>query len=214
MLILGSGSMVMGGAAGDPADAQARPGAARLALRTLCVCPALAGVATTASAAATARAEPAIALPLWLFGLVAATLLGLGAALLAQTVRARRSLQRERLANRLIDHSPQLVCVLDPNGAVRHMNGTGRHWLRITHPEIAGRRLDEIAQLGIAEAQASALQDMVAKAVGGAIVTHELMVKRPDGVAMTLELSIRAIPRARNAAPNLLVEGRDITKRK
>ena len=196
--------------------AQARPAAVRLALRTLRLSIALAGAAATvpASAAAPDRAEPSMALPLWLFWLVAATLLGLGAALFAQTVRTRRSLQRERLANRLIDHSPQLVCVLDPNGAVRHMNGTGRHWLRVTHPEIAGLRLDEIVPLGIEAPQAATLREAVAQAVGGAVVTHELTVKRLDGVAMTLELSIRAIPRTRDVAPNLLVEGRDITKRK
>ena len=211
MLFLGPSSDVKGGAAGAPA----RPPAAGLALRALCVSTSLAGAAATVPAsAATAGVEPAIALPLWLYWLAAATLLCLGVALFAQTLRARRSLQRERLANRLIDHSPQLVCVLDPNGAVRHMNGTGRQWLRITHPEIAGRRLDEIAQLGIAEPQANALREGVANAVGGAIVTHELTVKRPDGVAITLELSIRAIPRTRGLPPNLLVEGRDITKRK
>ena len=213
MLILGSRSGVIGGAAG----AQARPGAARLfVVRTLRAGLALAGVALAvpACAAASVGTEPVIALPLWLFWLAAATLLGLGAGLFAQTVRTRRSLQRERLANRLIDHSPQLVCVLDPNGAVRHMNGTGRHWLRVTHPEIAGRRLDEIAQFGIVEPQAAALRDAVAQAVDGTVVTHELTARRPDGVAVTLELSIRAIPRTRDVPPNLLVEGRDITKRK
>jgi diguanylate cyclase (GGDEF)-like protein/PAS domain S-box-containing protein len=140
--------------------------------------------------------------------------LGLGAALLVQTVRMRRSLKRERLANRLIDNSPHLVCVLDPAGAVRHMNGTGRQWLRITHPDLAGRRLDEIAQFGIDELQSAALRSAVATAVTGVAVTQELTVQRPDGAALTLELSIRAIPRPRGAAPNLLVEGRDITKRK
>ena len=106
-------------------------------------------------------------MPLWVFWLVVVGLLGLAAALIAQTVRTRRSLRRERLANRLIDHSPQLVCVLDPKGAMRHMNGTGRQWLRVTHPDIAGRRLDEIAALGIGEAQAAALQAAVAQAVDG-----------------------------------------------
>ena len=185
----------------------AKAGAAGVALAGACTC----APATAASAAA---AQAAIAPPLWLFWLVTATLLGLGAALLAQTLRMRRSLQRERLANRLIDNSPHLVCVLDPAGAVRHMNGTGRQWLRITHPELAGRRIDEIAQFGIEEPHAAALRAAVANAAGGTPATQELTVKRPDGLAVTLELSIRAIPRARGAAPNLLVEGRDITKRK
>ncbi|MFL6696754.1 MAG: putative bifunctional diguanylate cyclase/phosphodiesterase [Vitreoscilla sp.] len=185
-------------------------------MRAPCISIAVVGAAASlpASAATGAGAGPAIALPLWLFWLVTVALLALGAALLGQTLRARRSLQRERLANRLIDHSPQLVCVLDPAGAVRHMNRTGRHWLRITHPELAGRRLDEIAALGIDEAQAAALREVIGQAVAGTVATHELTVKRPDGVAMTLELSIRAIPRTRDVPPNLLVEGRDITKRK
>ena len=153
-------------------------------------------------------------MPLWVFWLVVVGLLGLAGALVAQTVRTRRSLRRERLANRLIDHSPQLVCVLDPNGAMRHMNGTGRQWLRVTHPDIAGRRLDEIAALGIGEAQAAALRAAVAQAVDGTMLTHELTVRLPDGTALTLELAIRAIPRGRDTRPNLLVEGRDITKRK
>ncbi|MDP9126523.1 MAG: EAL domain-containing protein, partial [Pseudomonadota bacterium] len=62
--------------------------------------------------------------------------------------------------------------------------------------------------------QARALQAVVAQAVAGAVLTHELTIRRPDGASLTLELSVRAIPRARGAAPNLLVEGRDITKRK
>ena len=222
MLSFGPGPSVRGGATGDRrADAQACPPAAARVFRPLHFLPATlvcvtAGAPALAAAAGSpvAAPEPAVALPLWLFWLAAATLLGLGAALFAQTARFRRSLQRERLANRLIDHSPQLVCVLDPNGALRHMNGTGRHWLRVTHPQIAGRRLDEIAALAIAPAHATALQGVIAQAAGGAAVTHELTVKRPDGASVTLELSIRAIPRARNAAPNLLVEGRDITKRK
>jgi len=209
MLIPGPSSSVKGGAAGAP------PGAAGPALRPLVAAIALAGSAACVPAsAAPAAAAQAIAPPLWLFWLVTAALLGAGGALLAQTLRMRRSLQRERLANRLIDNSPHLVCVLDPSGAVRHMNGTGRQWLRISHPELAGRRLDEIAQFGIDELQTTALRAAVASAAGGVPATQELTVTRPDGLAITLELSIRAIPRARGAAPNLLVEGRDITKRK
>jgi diguanylate cyclase (GGDEF)-like protein/PAS domain S-box-containing protein len=208
MLIPGPSSSVKGGAAGDLA------GPAGPALRLLVAAIALAGAAACVPASAAAAAPAAIAPPLWLFWLVTAALLGAAGALLGQTVRMRRSLQRERLANRLIDNSPHLVCVLDPSGAVRHMNGTGRHWLRITHPELAGRRIDEIAQFGIDELQATALRAAVANAASGTPATQDLTVKRPDGLAITLELSIRAIPRARGAAPNLLVEGRDITKRK
>jgi len=204
MLSFGLRSSVMGGAA-----------SARV-LTLLRAAGALLGTAgaACATAAPAATPDPTIALPLWMFWLVVVGLLGLGVALFAQTVRARRSMQRERLANRLIDRSPHLVCVLDPTGALRHMNGTGRQWLRITHPDIAGRRLDEIAALGMTETQAAALQASVAQAAGGAIATHELTLKRPDGATLTLELSIRAIPRARQAKPNLLVEGRDVTKRK
>jgi len=138
MLFLGPRSSVKGGAAGDPANARARPGADRLALRALPGAIALAGAgACLPAVASSAGAQAPMAPPLWLFWLVTATLLGLGAALVAQTVRMRRSLKRERLANRLIDNSPHLVCVLDPQGAVRHMNGTGRQWLRITHPQLA-----------------------------------------------------------------------------
>jgi len=174
----------------------------------------MAGLAAPAWAAPSLAPEPVVGMPPWLLWLTALTLLGLGAALLAQTVRMRRSLQRERLANRLIDHSPQLICVLDPSGALRHMNGTGRQWLRVTHPQIAGRRLDQIAELGIDAAQAAALQAVVAQAVDGAVMAHEITLHRTDGVPLTLELSVRAIPRARDLPPNLLVEGRDITKRK
>jgi diguanylate cyclase (GGDEF)-like protein/PAS domain S-box-containing protein len=218
MLFFGPSSSVTGGATGDQRpDAQARPTAPGHARRLHVLLPAAlvcATIGAPAFAAAADTPDPTVALPLWLFWLVAVCLVSLGAGLFAQTVRTRRSLQRERLANRLIDHSPQLVCVLDPNGAMRHMNGTGRHWLRVTHPQIAGRRFDEIAELGIAEPQALALRAVIAKAVGGSVLTHELGVKRPDGVALTLELSIRAIPRTGNAAPNLLVEGRDVTMRK
>jgi diguanylate cyclase (GGDEF)-like protein/PAS domain S-box-containing protein len=211
MLIPGPSSSVEAGAAGNRARAPACPEAARTALPASGVL----GVAACLPASAFAAAgQDALAAPLWLFWLVTATLLGLGAAFLVQTVRMRRSLKRERLANRLIDNSPHLVCVLDPAGAVRHMNGTGRQWLRITHPDLAGRRLDEIAQFGIDELQSAALRSAVATAVTGVAVTQELTVQRPDGAALTLELSIRAIPRPRGAAPNLLVEGRDITKRK
>jgi len=215
MLFLGPSPSVKGGATGDLANAQVRSGAVRLALRALPGAIALAGAgASVPAVASTAGAPPALAPPLWLFWLVTAALLGLGAALVAQTVRMRRSLKRERLANRLIDNSPHLVCVLDPQGAVRHMNGTGRQWLRITHPQLAGRRLDEIAEFGLDGLQAASLRTAIVNAASGVPATQDLTVSRPDGVAITLELSIRAIPRARGVPPNLLVEGRDITKRK
>ena len=186
-----------------------RPRPARLAA----VASLVATAALPALAAPTASAQ-LVAVPLWLFWLATVALLGLGAALFAQTVRARRSLQRERLANRLIDRSVHLVCVLDAHGALRHMNGTGRHWLRVTHAQIAGRRFEEIPELGLDAGQARALQDAVAQAAAGAILTHELAIRRPDGLALTLELAIRAIPRSGGAPPNLLVEGRDITQRR
>ena len=218
MLTFGPRSRVQGGATGERrTGAPACPAACAPAFRSLCRLPvalACASGVAPALAAPAAAPEPAIALPLWLFWLAAVALLGLGGALFVQTVRARRSMQRERLANRLIDRSPHLVCVLDPAGALRHMNGTGRQWLRVTHPEIAGRRLDQVAALGIDEVQSRSLQAAIEQAVGGVAVTLELAVKRPDGVSLTLELSIRAIPRARSTAPNLLVEGRDVTKRK
>jgi diguanylate cyclase (GGDEF)-like protein/PAS domain S-box-containing protein len=175
---------------------------------------ALALLAAPVLAAPAHASEPTVALPLWLFWLGAASLLALAAALFAQTVRSRRSLMRERLANRLIDQSPQLVCVLDPNGALRHMNRTGRQWLRVTHPEIAGRRFGDIASLAVDAGRAEALQAAIAQAAAGVTVTHELSLVRPDHGTITLELSIRPIPRASAAAPNLLVEGRDVTLRK
>ena len=218
MLTFGPSPRVRGGAPGRlQTAAQACPAAAVPASRSLLrpsVALACASAAAPALAAPAAAVEPTIALPLWVFWLIAAALLALGVALFAQTVRTRRSLRRERLANRLIDRSPHLVCVLDPAGAVRHMNGTGRQWLRVTHLEIAGRRLDQVAALGIDEGQARALRVAIEQADGETAVTHDLDVKRPDGATLTLELSIRAIPRDRGAAPNLLVEGRDISKRK
>jgi diguanylate cyclase (GGDEF)-like protein/PAS domain S-box-containing protein len=194
---------------------RALPATARL---IACTTPLAALLGTPAASFAASLPEGAagadVALPQWLFWLGAGALVGLGGALLAQTLRARRSVQRERLANRLIDQSPHLVCVLDAAGTLRHMNGTGRHWLRVTHPQIAGRRLDEIAALGISAPHAQALRAAIAQAGDGASLTHELLVTRPDGGRLVLELSIRAIPRKRRAAPNLLVEGRDVTLRK
>jgi len=157
---------------------------------------------------------PGLTLPLWAFWLGTTSLLGLGGALAAQTLRARRSLRRERLANRLIDQSPHLVCVLDPDGGVRHMNGTGRQWLRVSHPEIAGRRLGEIAALNLDAAQSLALQGAIAQAVAGAVVVHEINVDRAAGGRLTLEACIRPIPRPGSGAPNLLVEARDVTLRR
>ena len=216
MLSFGPRSRVWGGAIGEPrADAQSRPALVARVRPARCLAIAISGASAVVPAlAAPATPDALVSVPLWLFWLAAVTLLGLGCALLAQTVRTRRSLQRERLANRLIDRSPHLVCVLDPSGALRHMNGTGRHWLRVAHPQIAGRRLDEIPELGLDAAQATALNAAIAQAVAGTVLTHELVVRRPDGVAMTLELSIRAIPRTGGTPPNLLVEGRDVTQRK
>jgi len=216
MQSLGPRSRVRGGAIGEPrADALARPSAAaRLRPARTVLVASIVASATVPALAAPAPAGAMVPVPLWLFWLAAVALLGLAGALLAQTVRTRRSLQRERLANRLIDRSPNLVCVLDPRGALRHMNGTGRQWLRVSHPQIAGRRLDEIPELGLDAVQALAFQEVIDQAVAGAVLTHELIVRRPDGVALTLELSIRAIPRSSDALPNLLVEGRDITQRK
>ena len=216
MQSFGPRSRVREDAIGEPrAHAPARPSAAaRLRPARRLLAASTAASATVPALAAPAPAGALVAVPLWLLWLAAVALLGLGGALFAQTVRTRRSLQRERLANRLIDRSPNLVCVLDPRGALRHMNGTGRQWLRVSHPQIAGRRLDEIPELGLDAVQALAFQEVIDQAVAGAVLTHELIVRRPDGVALTLELSIRAIPRSSDALPNLLVEGRDITQRK
>ncbi len=212
MQFSGPRSSVKGDATGDrPARATPCPAVPARALALLLAATTSGARAFAAEAGMPARA---VDVPLWLCWLVAVVLLGLGSALFAQTLRARRSQQRERLANHLIDHSPQLVCVLDADGAMRHMNATGRHWLRVSHAQITGRRLHEIAELGIGGPQAQALQGAVAQALGGAVVTHELTVARPDGAALTLELSIRAIPRRRAGAANLLVEGRDVTQRK
>ena len=227
MLSSGPHERVMGGATGEgdtgePACPVPVDPLARLRARTrkslaapVVGASALAFAAAAASAATPSHdVDPNVALPLWLFWLGAATLFGLAGALFAQTVRTRRSLMRERLANRLIDQSPQLVCVLDPNGALRHMNGTGRQWLRVTHPQIAGRRFGEIDALKVGPAQSDALQAALAQAVAGTALTHELTLARPDMGPLTLELSIRPIPRVRSIPPNLLVEGRDITMRK
>jgi diguanylate cyclase (GGDEF)-like protein/PAS domain S-box-containing protein len=195
---------VMGGASGKHRQGAAprRAAAALLAL------------AAPACAAARHDPDPVIGLPLWLFWLGTATLLILVGSLAAQSLRTRRSLTRERLANRLIDHSPQLVCVLDPTGAVRRMNTTGRHWLRLSHAEMVGLRFGEIGALGLGPGQSEALQAAIAQAAAGNLATHELSLPRPDGGTITLDLSIRPIPRQRKLAPNLLVEGRDITLRK
>ncbi len=215
MLSSGPSCPLAGGADGErQARASAHLPFAASRVRAL-----LAGVAVLACVGAAAapmhnEPHPVVALPLWLFWLGATALLGLTGALFAQIFRTRHSLQRERLANRLIDQSPQLVCVLDPNGALRHMNSTGRQWLRVSHPEIAGRCFGEIGALAIGAVQSDALQAAIALAVGGTVITHELTLARPEGCDLTLELSIRPIPRRRNVPPNLLVEGRDVTLRK
>jgi diguanylate cyclase (GGDEF)-like protein/PAS domain S-box-containing protein len=161
-----------------------------------------------------AGTEPVVALPLWSFWLGTTALLALGTAFAVQTVRVRRATKREQVANRLVDGSPHLVCVLDPTGGIRHMNGTGRRWLGVTHPEIAGRRLGEIAALGIDSAQSSSLQASIDDALAGAAIMRELVIARPAGSTLTLELSIRPIPRTSGGPPNLLVEARDISLRR
>jgi len=173
-----------------------------------------AGAAPARAAAAPAAGGAVAGLPAWLSWLAAVALLALGGLLVAQTLRLRRSLLRERLAHQLIDHSPHLVCVLDPMGAVRHMNATGRQWLRVAHPELAGRRLGEVEALALEAPQSDALQAAIAQAAGGASCQHELTVRREDGAYLTLDLSIRPIPRRGRRPPNLLVEGRDVTLRK
>jgi diguanylate cyclase (GGDEF)-like protein/PAS domain S-box-containing protein len=201
---------VMGGATGDSQTVAplrpAAPSPIARALRRL----AGAGPVTLASAAHAAAPGATVMLPAWLPALAVAAILALAAALLLQTARARRSRRRERLAHRLIDHSPHLVCVLDAAGALRHMNATGRNWLDTDHAGMAGKRLAELGSLAISGRRADALAAAVAQALVGATVTHEITLRRRDGASLALELTIRSIPHTRD----LLVEGRDITQRK
>jgi len=216
MLTFGPQDCAWGGAAdGGQSGRRARPAAAVLFVRLpASIAAALLGAPAACLADGAGTPAASLTLPLWLLWLGGCALLGLSGALFAQGVRTRRSLQRERLANRLIDSSPQLVFVLDASGALRHMNATGRHCLRVTHEQLAGRRLDEVAALGIAADQAAALRAALARAADGASLNHELALTRSDDVALTLELSIRPVPRAGRQRPNLLVEGRDVTLRK
>ena len=66
---------------------------------------AAAAAAPACAAMAFDAGSPVAGLPAWLCWLAAVVLITLAGLLAAQTLRRRRSLRRERLASRLIDHS-------------------------------------------------------------------------------------------------------------
>jgi diguanylate cyclase (GGDEF)-like protein/PAS domain S-box-containing protein len=154
-----------------------------------------------------------VALPAWIVWLACLLLPALAGALAMQVLRTRRATVRQRLADRLIEQSPHLMCVLDAGGDVRHLNATGCKWLRAALPDVVGTRLADLPALGLDARRAVSLRTALAQALGGAPVVHELAVARADEDVLALELCIRAIPGLRGRT-SLLVEGRDISRQR
>ncbi len=154
------------------------------------------------------------ALPAWAVvaaGVLAAVSLAFG---LWQWRRALQARARERGLRRMIDQSPHMICVLDPLGTVRHMNRTGLQWLQVRPDEVLGRLVHALAGARIEPAQAMALGFAIDSAAAGTPVTHEMSVTRRNGSSLTLECTLRRIPRAEGRTQEVVLEARDVTLRK
>jgi diguanylate cyclase (GGDEF)-like protein/PAS domain S-box-containing protein len=155
-----------------------------------------------------------LAIPVWVLALALLVAAGLLLFALWQARRAALARAGERGLRRLIDQSPHLVCVLDPQGTIRHMNRTGLQWLQVSAEDVRGRLLNDLAGPRIDPAQGMALGFAIEGAAAGTAATHEMTVRFAGGAEICLECTLRRLPPVDGRTIEVVLEARDVTLRK
>jgi diguanylate cyclase (GGDEF)-like protein/PAS domain S-box-containing protein len=165
-------------------------------------------------------AAPALStLPAWPWLALAASALAAMAWRARQHARqqARAAHNGERLARAMLDHSPQLMGLLSPQGLVLRLNQAAHDWLGPCQPLVAGQPLWDLPAWRDAPNEAEGLRQAVARAAAGRPSHIELTLQTAGGLRR-IELSLRLMAgdagAAETAPPHLLLEARDVTTRK
>jgi len=193
-----------------------RPRSPRPARRSRSLRPWLAGAAIVASPWVRAEAGGTESSG-WSLGMVLLNmaLLALVGALLVMRRKAHAQQDRERLSHAMLDHSPQLIGLLSPCGAVLRMNRSAGRWTGAGAAELAGQPLWAMPTWAASEAQARQLRDAVQQAAGGHSARLELRIAAPGAEVRHAELSLRPVRKASDGpVQHLLLEARDVTVRK
>ncbi|WP_422564706.1 putative bifunctional diguanylate cyclase/phosphodiesterase [Ideonella sp.] len=140
------------------------------------------------------------------------TLTGLGWQLWrwhAQAVRAAADALESRA---MLDHSPQLIGLLWPDGRICRFNAVAVKWLGQDQQALAQRPIWEHPIWAGQAAQASRLEEAVRQAASGARQRLDLRISAGPGVMRQIELSLRPVPKGpQQVCAQLLLEARDVT---
>jgi diguanylate cyclase (GGDEF)-like protein/PAS domain S-box-containing protein len=137
------------------------------------------------------------------------------------TWRARRQRRAaeagERLAQAMLDHSPQLMGLLSTQGVVLRLNRAAHAWLGMSMPDWAGHPLWSLPVWQQEPDEAGRLREAVSRAAAGRPAHVELALRRGEGLR-SIELTITALAddtRPAGTAPaHLLLQARDVTTRR
>ncbi|MCA0175328.1 MAG: EAL domain-containing protein [Proteobacteria bacterium] len=154
------------------------------------------------------KATPAVAATLLAFVLLALLLVQLG----RQTRMAEAA---DRLSRAMLDHSPQLIALLDADGRVLRMNNAAKRWVGESERELMGQLawLHPAWQHDIQ--QAERLREAIAQAVEGQRVRMEATLALAGKPARHVEIGLRILPTdTPNRRADILLEARDVTQRK
>ena len=177
-----------------------------MALGPLLILPAAQAQSETAGAGTTQWLELGM-------GVQALALLGLVGLLWNLARRGRGHARADVLQRAMLDHSPQLIGLMDERGHVLRVNLAGRNWLR---GQTATRLpLWQCAGWNHDPQQAARLQDCVRRALDGELPRVELSVQLDEQDLRLTEFTARLLDQALpGPARGLLIEARDITLRR
>ncbi len=154
--------------------------------------------------------------------------LGLGTLLLALCAllgalhalrsRARRQSDTDRLSRAMLDHSHQLIGLLDRNGLVVRLNETAHVWLGELPESLRGQPVWALSGICHDAQQAARLRTAVEHCRDGLSTRADLQLLRAGPQAQGMrhaELSLRPVsPTTGEAVKYLLLEARDVTMRR
>ena len=159
--------------------------------------------------------EAARALPGWLWSSAALGSLG-GMTLLWRLLR-QRSAADQALVETMLDHAPQFLALVTPDGRVVRSNQTARRWMQEVRlqPSAQNAPLWRHPMWGQDGQQGERLRLAMAQAAGGRIVKLELNSLDDRGVPRTMEMTVRPVA-ALPGQPrgHLLIEAQDVTARR
>ena len=163
--------------------------------------------------------EAARALPGWLWSSAALGSLG-GMTLLWRLLRQRSAVDKA-LVETMLDHAPQFLVLVTPDGRVIRHNRTARRWMQEARLEQTPLHASLNAPLwrhamwGPDGQQGERLRLALAQAAGGRIVKLELNSLDDRGAPRTMEMTVRPVA-ALPGQPrgHLLIEAQDVTTRR